>query len=97
MSTPVGQLIDTRQFGAGLTAGVVVTLAILAIVLVSNPRRATLEGARPSVPGAIGLAFTLGTVAAIVYLVDVKPAVGPYTGRGRPGGRPGGGPGRGSW
>ena len=41
-------------------------------MLVSNPRRATLEGARPSVPGAIGLAFTLGTVAAIG-------GIGPFT------------------
>ena len=35
------------------------------------------------------LAF-IGVVGAIVYLVDVRPAVAPYSGRGRRGGRGGG-------
>nr|WP_090031337.1 DUF2516 family protein [Cellulomonas marina] len=40
--------------------------------------------------GLLGFLAIGAAVAAIVYLVDVKPAVSPYRGRGGGGGRPGG-------
>lgn len=47
--------------------------------------------------GALRFLALLAAVAAVVYLVDVRPAVGPYSGRGGQsrGGR--GGPTRGGW
>ena len=55
-----------------------------------------------AIPPPVGLGLlsflALGSaVASIVYLVDVKPAVGPYSGGGRPGGGRPGGPSRGGW
>ena len=46
--------------------------------------------------GYLGFLALVSAVGAIVYLVDVRPAIAPYSGRGgggrgRPGGRPGGG------
>lgn len=45
-------------------------------------------------PTFLGL---LSAVAAIVYLVDVRPAVAPHSGRGGRGGRGGSGPSTGGW
>jgi hypothetical protein len=45
--------------------------------------------------GRLGFLALLGAVAALVYLVDVRPAVGPYSGR--RGGGSGSGPSRGGW
>nr|WP_210737431.1 DUF2516 family protein [Cellulomonas hominis] len=59
-----------------------------------------------AVPPPLGFAFLplflalLSAVAAIVYLVDVRPAIAPYSGRrggGRGSGGSGGGPSRGGW
>ena len=44
--------------------------------------------------GALAFLALVSAVVAIVYLVDVRPAVRPYSGRGRRGGNP---PSRGSW
>lgn len=69
----------TRPFWAGiLTAAVVV--AFLAVPL----------GFAPS--SFFQFLALLAAVAAVVYLVDVRPAVRPYSGRG-----PRGGPSRGGW
>jgi hypothetical protein len=43
----------------------------------------------------LGFLALLAAVAAVVYLVDVRPAVGPYSGR--RGGGSGSGPSRGGW
>ncbi|KGM09755.1 DUF2516 family protein [Cellulomonas bogoriensis] len=61
--------------------GVIVGIAT-AVVFVQLP---------PTGRGNLGLLGIVSAVAAIVYLVDVKPAVAPYSGRG---GGPGRGPGR---
>lgn len=44
--------------------------------------------------GALSFLALVAAVAAIVYLVDVRPAVRPYSGRGPRGGNP---PSRGGW
>lgn len=55
-----------------------------------------------AIPGPIGLGFLpflalLSAVAAIVYLVDVRPAVTPYSRRRGPRSGGGSGPSRGGW
>ncbi len=69
----------TRTFWAGiLTAAVVVAFLALPLGFVNS--------------NFFQFLALLGAVAAVVYLVDVRPAVKPYSGRG-----PRGGPSRGGW
>ncbi|MCL3859533.1 DUF2516 family protein [Actinotalea sp. K2] len=57
-----------------------VTVAATAVSFVAIPY--------PLGIGALGFLAIVGAVAAIVYLVDVKPAVAPYSGRRGPGDGP---------
>ena len=71
-------------------------ISLIAVVVVIA-MFAGLEYAFVAIPpplgrGLLGFLALASAVAAIVYLVDVRPAITPYSGRGggRPGGRPGG-------
>lgn len=82
----------TRAFPAAgkrtKTFWLVITAAATAVAFVALP---------PAGLAFFGILAFVGVVGAIVYLVDVRPAVAPYSrrrGRGR-GGR--GGPSRGGW
>jgi len=94
----VWALVDAlRRPAAAFTAAGKRTKQVWTIVLAFATVVAVL-----AVPPPLGFAFLplflalLSAVAAIVYLVDVRPAVTPYTRR-RGGGRGGPGPSRGGW
>ncbi len=68
-------LFESRQFGAGLTAGLVVALLVLVVLGVRSRYRAIRPGAgdgNSRVPGGVGLAFVIATTA-------VMGGLGPFT------------------
>ena len=66
MRVPVRDLFDTPQFGSGLTTGLIVALVALMVIGLLRWRCPGLQAASPAwVPGAVGVAFVVGTTAAI--------------------------------
>ncbi len=63
---PARDLFETRQFGAGLTVGLIVALVALAVIGIRTWRRPARTAPSPRwVPGAVGVAFVIATTAAI--------------------------------
>ena len=84
VSRPAAAFVSAGKRTKGLW--VAVTGASSAVAFVALPW--------PFGIGALAFLARVAAVAASVYLVDVRPAVRPYSGRGRRGGNP---PSRGSW